>query len=99
MHLTLLKTDGRVVAWVDGQHVVTGKNVDHVFGQLSNVLEDAVRDQEKITASWETSWETSPGNQRTYPDPSSIDLERSRVQLSCFNGALVTSADVAQAPH
>lgn len=97
MHLSLLKSGDRFVVWMDRQRVATGETLSEVFGQLSGVLEDAVRDGEPITASWETAWETAPGNRRLYPEPSHDDVEHSRIQLSCFNGALISSVAAAEA--
>lgn len=99
MHLTLLDADDHVVIWVDGQQVMPGENVDVAFGRLSRTLETARRDREAITAWWETEFESAPGKKRFYRNPSSENVERSRVQLAYFGGELKKPNPVAEVPN
>ncbi|MFH0806393.1 MAG: hypothetical protein V1885_01565 [Candidatus Brennerbacteria bacterium] len=93
MQLTLLKADGHVVVWVDGQSVHVRQTWEEVFGELSRMLEDAIRTKERIAASFETTY-----GGREYLPPTADDIARARVQLSCFKGVLVEAQEVAEAP-
>ncbi|MDP3974866.1 MAG: hypothetical protein Q8P88_01070 [Candidatus Jorgensenbacteria bacterium] len=92
MHLTLLKADDYFVAWVDGAHVQVSMTVDELFGRLSKELEPAKQNGEIITGGFQTSY-----GGKKYFTPTFEDEERTRIQLSCFGGALIRTT-VSPAP-
>jgi hypothetical protein len=93
MHLTLLKADGYLVAWVDRQSVRVGKSWEEVFGQLSRIFQDALQNREPITAKFSERFEG-----REYFAPGPEDVACVRTQLACFSGTLVEELVSAEAP-
>lgn len=93
MQLTILKTNSHFVVWVDDQSVKTGPSIENIFGQLSLMLEDAVRSKEPIIGSFETSY-----HGKEYYPPTTEEITRARTQLEQFHGILTTALYAAEAP-